>query len=772
MTVLAFSTVPTPLYAIYQARDGFSTFVVTVIFAAYAVGVLLALLLAGHASDWLGRRRALVPALLASVASAVVFLLWRDLGGLLLGRVLSGMSVGIVTATATAYLAELDLGQRPGASPKRAQVLATTANLGGLGLGPIIAGVLAETVDAPLTVPFVLFGALLAVATIAVALAPETVTPPETRPAYRPQRVAVPAEARGRFFGAAGGAFVSFAAFGLFTSLAPSFLVGTFGQTSHARRRCPRLRRLHRRRRRAARRRRLGRSPAAGRRHGRALGRDRAGRRRYLAAQPDAVPGRRPDRRRRRRSAVQGRHRHRVGPRDARSGAPRSSPASFSPATSASPSPSWGSGSSANSSSQGSPCWPSPRSCSPRSPRRPDRCSSREPSSRRPDPSRPPPPPERSNHVPGQHRLGPTGRRISREDLAEIEPRTRRRRSVSSVWGRWAAASPIACSTPVIRSPRPTAPRPRPSRCSPAAWSGCGTPREVAASTDVVLSMVTDDEALEAITAGPHGLLAGLQPGQVYVDMSTVSPQASRRLAERVRARGAHMLDAPVSGSIPQAESGTLAIMVGGDRQAFAAVEPLLRELGQTVTHIGPNGQGLVLKLAINISLAVQTLAFSEGLLLAERAGVDPEVAAEVMSTSSIGSPMLKARIPLLLDLPEHAWFDVRADAKGHPAGAPHGGRPPDPPTLGHGRRPDPDHGTRPRLRTSRPCVRPQRPREHRRPTRGGRLGHDTRLGFSPGATQAQERDRSRDQTRFRCPDASAGRGPASTDRCRPSWSR
>ena len=181
----------------------------------------------------------------------------------------------------------------------------------------------------------------------------------------------------------------------------------------------------------------------------------------------------------------------------------------------------------------------------------------------------------------------------------------------------------------------------------------------MAASADVVFSMVTDDEALEAIAAGPQGLLAGLGPGQVYVDMSTVSPQASRRLAERVRARGAHMLDAPVSGSIPQAESGTLAIMVGGERHAFAAVEPLLRELGQTVTHIGPNGQGLLLKLAINISLAVQTLAFSEGLLLAERAGVDPEVAAEVMSTSSIGSPMLKARIPLLLDLPEHAWFDV-----------------------------------------------------------------------------------------------------------------
>jgi 3-hydroxyisobutyrate dehydrogenase-like beta-hydroxyacid dehydrogenase len=185
------------------------------------------------------------------------------------------------------------------------------------------------------------------------------------------------------------------------------------------------------------------------------------------------------------------------------------------------------------------------------------------------------------------------------------------------------------------------------------------TPREVAAAAEVVFSMVTDEAALEAVAAGPDGLLAGLTPGAVYVDMSTISPHASQRLATRVRERDAQMLDAPVSGSIPQAETGTLAIMVGGDEQAFAAVEPLLRELGQTVTRIGANGQGLVLKLAINISLAVQTLAFSEGLLLAERAAVDPALAAEVMGNSSIGSPMLKARIPLLLDLPEHAWFDV-----------------------------------------------------------------------------------------------------------------
>jgi 3-hydroxyisobutyrate dehydrogenase-like beta-hydroxyacid dehydrogenase len=186
------------------------------------------------------------------------------------------------------------------------------------------------------------------------------------------------------------------------------------------------------------------------------------------------------------------------------------------------------------------------------------------------------------------------------------------------------------------------------------------TPREVAAAAGIVFSMVTDDTALDAIAAGPDGLLAGIRPGAVYIDMSTVSPHASQQLAAHVRTRDAQMLDAPVSGSIPQAETGRLAIMVGGNEHAFAAVEPLLRELGQTVTHIGPNGQGLILKLAINISLAVQTLAFSEGLLLAEHAGVDPALAAEVMGSSSIGSPMLKARIPLLLDLPEHAWFDVQ----------------------------------------------------------------------------------------------------------------
>jgi 3-hydroxyisobutyrate dehydrogenase-like beta-hydroxyacid dehydrogenase len=141
--------------------------------------------------------------------------------------------------------------------------------------------------------------------------------------------------------------------------------------------------------------------------------------------------------------------------------------------------------------------------------------------------------------------------------------------------------------------------------------------------------------------------------------VSTVSPRVSRELAERARSQGAALLDAPVSGSVPQVESGTLTIMVGGDEDAYRRIEPVLRELGAP-TRIGENGQGLALKLAINIGLAVQILAFSEGLLLATRDGVDPELAAEVMSGSPIGSPMLKARAPLVLDLPEEAWFDVQ----------------------------------------------------------------------------------------------------------------
>jgi 3-hydroxyisobutyrate dehydrogenase-like beta-hydroxyacid dehydrogenase len=184
------------------------------------------------------------------------------------------------------------------------------------------------------------------------------------------------------------------------------------------------------------------------------------------------------------------------------------------------------------------------------------------------------------------------------------------------------------------------------------------TPREVVEAADILFTSLPDDGVLEAVASGSDGILAGLAAGKLWVDMSTVSPHASRGLAERVHALAATMLDAPVSGSVPQVQAGTLTIMVGGDKDAYTRAEPLLRELG-TPTHIGENGQGLVLKLAINISLAVQMLAFAEGVLLAKRAGVDRKLAVEVMTESAIGSPMLKARAALVLDLPEEAWFDI-----------------------------------------------------------------------------------------------------------------
>src|ERR1700755_504796 len=184
------------------------------------------------------------------------------------------------------------------------------------------------------------------------------------------------------------------------------------------------------------------------------------------------------------------------------------------------------------------------------------------------------------------------------------------------------------------------------------------TPREVAQAADVLFTSLPDDGVLEQVASEPNGILAGLSPGKTWIDMSTVSPQASRAVAERVREAGASMLDAPVSGSVPQVQSGTLTIMVGGDEDAYRRVEPLLRVLG-TPTHVGDNGQGLALKLAINISLAVQMLAFAEGLLLAERSGVDRQRALDVMESSPIGSPILRARASIILDPPEEAWFDL-----------------------------------------------------------------------------------------------------------------
>jgi 3-hydroxyisobutyrate dehydrogenase-like beta-hydroxyacid dehydrogenase len=185
------------------------------------------------------------------------------------------------------------------------------------------------------------------------------------------------------------------------------------------------------------------------------------------------------------------------------------------------------------------------------------------------------------------------------------------------------------------------------------------TPCALADRADVVVTSLPDDAVLDEVATGADGILAGLGDDKIWIDMSTISPEKSKELATRARAQGAWMLDAPVSGSVPQVQAGTLTIMVGGDEGAYRRVEPLLRELG-TPNYIGSNGQGLALKLAINISLAVQMLAFAEGLLLAERSGIDRQRALDVMEESPIGSPMLRARASIILEPPAEAWFDLR----------------------------------------------------------------------------------------------------------------
>jgi 3-hydroxyisobutyrate dehydrogenase-like beta-hydroxyacid dehydrogenase len=185
------------------------------------------------------------------------------------------------------------------------------------------------------------------------------------------------------------------------------------------------------------------------------------------------------------------------------------------------------------------------------------------------------------------------------------------------------------------------------------------TPREVAAASQVVFTMVTDTAALLAVTGGDDGILAGLGPGKVYVDMSTVSPKLARELAASAAATGAAMLDAPVSGSVTTLEKGQLSIMVGGDAEVLDRVRPILEAIGPKVIHIGTNGQAVLMKTAINLNLAVQITAFSEGLLIAEKGGIPRDVAIEAMLASVIASPSLAYRAPFVFELPEAAWFDV-----------------------------------------------------------------------------------------------------------------
>jgi 3-hydroxyisobutyrate dehydrogenase-like beta-hydroxyacid dehydrogenase len=185
------------------------------------------------------------------------------------------------------------------------------------------------------------------------------------------------------------------------------------------------------------------------------------------------------------------------------------------------------------------------------------------------------------------------------------------------------------------------------------------SPRKVAEAADLIFVMVTDSKSLDAVASGPDGFLAGLGDGKVVIDSSTLSPAMSREVAEKVRAKGADMVDAPVSGSVTTLESGKLSVMVGGRKATFDRIKPILDDIGPKVTHVGDNGLALSIKIAHNLSLAVQMLAFSEGVLLAEKSGISREVAVDVLTHSVIGSPMVQYRGPFVLQLPEESWFDV-----------------------------------------------------------------------------------------------------------------
>jgi 3-hydroxyisobutyrate dehydrogenase-like beta-hydroxyacid dehydrogenase len=185
------------------------------------------------------------------------------------------------------------------------------------------------------------------------------------------------------------------------------------------------------------------------------------------------------------------------------------------------------------------------------------------------------------------------------------------------------------------------------------------SPRAVSAAADITFSMVTNSAALEAIVEGPDGILSSLTAGKILVDMSTVSPEVSRSIAAKVRQKGSDMLDAPVSGSVITLQQGKLSVMVGGRAETFERVKSVLYDLGPKVTHVGDNGLALVMKIATNLSLAVQMLAFSEGVLLAEKSGIARETAVDVLTHSAVASPMIQYRGPFVLKMPEEAWFNV-----------------------------------------------------------------------------------------------------------------
>ncbi|WP_407562878.1 MFS transporter [Streptomyces sp. 184] len=227
---MAGTTLPTPLYGLYEEEIGFSEFMVTVVFAVYALGVIAALLVAGDFSDVLGRRPVLLVAVGLSAASAVCFLAETGLPLLFAGRLLSGFSAGLFSGAATAAVLELAPPELRG----QAAFAATAANMGGLGCGPLLSGILAEYAPWPLRLPFLVHLALLAAAFAVLRVLPESVAPRTPRPPLRPQGMVVPRETRGAFVPAALAAFAGFSVLGLFTAVAPGFLAQTLGEENLA----------------------------------------------------------------------------------------------------------------------------------------------------------------------------------------------------------------------------------------------------------------------------------------------------------------------------------------------------------------------------------------------------------------------------------------------------------------------------------------------------------------------------------------------------------
>jgi hypothetical protein len=233
LAVAALSTAPSSLYGLYERQEHLSPFTITIVYAVYGAGVTASLLLAGHVSDWYGRRAVLLSAVALAALAAVLFITWQSLAGLIVARLLTGLALGVTVSTATAYIADLDAGP-DGAVSRRAGIAGSIANQGGLAIGPLATGLLARYATHGLTLPYVVPLVGLGAALVAVLVAPDGRARAHPLPAYRPQHLKVPAHDRPQFFAATAGVALAFASWGLFAGLAGRFLAGPLQHPSPA----------------------------------------------------------------------------------------------------------------------------------------------------------------------------------------------------------------------------------------------------------------------------------------------------------------------------------------------------------------------------------------------------------------------------------------------------------------------------------------------------------------------------------------------------------